>query len=180
MSSVDTPLSAQQAIDTVLDFLHKNMQASLKSYATAYNDAWFAQKIQEYNLLGLMQYATPDALVQSMHALLYAFSHPATREGFCQLCLGVFGQNAIVFIEDAPASVSIQISMQQNNYNFALADMFNFALSGADYATAGTSLGRITNDPKLFLQKFLPAGVILKGLQIEVDGRNTPYKESKT
>jgi hypothetical protein len=170
-------ISAHQTVHQLISHLQAGTLASISGYGQAHTDPWFATKIRDLGLLSLLQYAGDEVLVQSMHAILYAFTHPGTREGFCQLCLGVFGKNSLIFLEDGPATLAVRISLQQNSYNFTLASLFGYALAGQEYAVAGTSLARITQDPKLFLQQFLPAGVVLKSLDIEIEQRKIDFNQ---
>lgn len=141
---------------------------ALTAYGMAMHDAWFASKIRDEQMLGLLRYASPDMLIGSMHALLYAYAHPGTREGFCQLCLGLFGRDAIVIIDDEPAIVSVDVYIRNEAFYFAIAESGFAAAMG--FALAEISLASLTSDPRSFLEQFLPAGVMLRELNFALGG----------
>lgn len=156
--------NAHQVVSSIMENEASLMADALYSYGQAMHDSWFSQQILSHQLLGLLQYASPTMLVESMHALLYAYSHPGTREGFAQLCLGLFGRDAIILLEEEPAVVSVDVYIQNDNFSLAIAQD-NIALS-EDLVLSELSLTEVTRDPKLFLEQFLPAGVILRELQV--------------
>lgn len=133
----------------------------------AINHRWYANKIIEYNLLSYLAYAPQETVVEAMHALFYAFSHSGTREGLCQLCLGLFGRDATIIIDDEPNTVSITIQNANRNFDFAVADE-TLTVASSHHAVAATSLQSIVgSNPSQFFKQFLPAGVILTSLKID-------------
>ncbi len=139
---------------------------SLAASAKASGHAWFAHAIAKNRLLAYLEFAPPESVVSSLNSLLYAFTHPGTREGLSQLCTGLFGLQSTVFLDDEPNQVGITITNSNDDFLKAIADK-RYALSDGVYAQAGTSLEAVVGtEPEMFFKQFLPAGVVLGHLDI--------------
>lgn len=142
----------------------QNQKEIFSAYALGRYDPWFAHAIQHYRLLAYLEYANTQALSESLHAFIYAFNHPATRESLSQLCLGLFGSTSRIIIEATPAKINLTIEVYNENFFFALSDG-QFALA-QESSLADINITRITYNPFLLLREFIPAGYILEAVTI--------------
>jgi len=132
----------------------------------AQNHPWFAQKIAGMRLLAYLEYAPRGEIVASMQSILYAFTHPGTREGLCRLCVGLFGQQSILILDETPNTLTINITNANQDLSFSVAEPTH-AVAEPPYTVAGTSLSSVVGtDPYYFFKRFLPAGVVLLPLNI--------------
>jgi hypothetical protein len=139
---------------------------SLSNSAEASGHAWFARALAQNRLLAYLEFAPAESVVSSLNSLLYAFTHPGTREGLCQLCVGLFGLQSVVLLDDYPNQVGITITNSNDDFLKAVADQTH-AISDGIYAQAGTSLQEVvSSDPQYFFKRFLPAGVVIKSINI--------------
>lgn len=158
--------------------LFEAMLTDLKELKNAPNHLWYAQTIAKYQLLGYLEYATPNMLVESMHALFYAFQHSGSREGLAQLCLGLFGHDALVIIDDQPNRVTLDVKVTNEAFFSTLVNP-SYTMTNQQLTLVSISLATLSNNPLQFLQQFLPAGVILERLDIGI-AHNPKFTKSYT
>lgn len=173
-------MTSQQAVKNVINDLTHAQQASLYEYRNAMYHSWFASQIVSHELLALLRYASEESQVASMHALLYAYAHPGTREGLCQLCLGLFGSDSLVIVEEAPAQVYLKIAISNAGFFFTVlgqdASGEVMSVVAGDFTVVAFSLQALSNDPIYFLRQFVPVGVILTGLELTIQDQNPSPK----
>ncbi|NIZ47607.1 hypothetical protein PVA44_06765 (plasmid) [Entomospira nematocerorum] len=158
------PPSSHDAVAQLMQSYHTKMHQVLDAYDQAPHHLWFAMSIRDHQLLSLLHYATLEMLPASLHALLYAYAHPGTREAIAQLCLGLFGEDALVIIVEEPAIVRLEITIRNENFFFALAE--EETTLAEFWALADFNLESLTQNPRHFLQHFMPIGVLLAEVSI--------------
>lgn len=144
--------------------------AGAEELADAPNHIWLAHALIRHQLLAYLEYATPAMLVESMHALFYAFQHSGSREGLAQLCLGLFGHDALVILDDTPNTVSLDITVTNEAFYASLVNP-SYSMTNQQYTLVSISLATLSSNPLQFLQQFLPAGVVLQRLDIGIASR---------
>ncbi|NIZ41399.1 hypothetical protein PVA45_07760 (plasmid) [Entomospira entomophila] len=167
-------LTSHEAVDQLTQILHSDIQHLLDAYKQAPHHLWFAMAIRDHQLLALLHYATLQMLPASLHALLYAYAHPGTREAIAQLCLGLFGDDALVIIVEEPAIVRLDIAIGNENFFFTLAEEES-ALAEI-WALADFNLESLTQNPRHFLQHFMPIGVLLAEVNLTLQESQEPAR----
>jgi hypothetical protein len=159
-------MDSLKAFKAVVAPLESNLEADFDGLKNAVNHEWFSKNIAAFGLMAYLEFAPKEHFNQSMKSLAYAFKHAGTREALCQLCLGLFGLNSVIIIDESPNQISLKITNSNSNFNYTVANT-DKALASNDKAIAGTSLKTFTdNDPLAFFKLFIPAGVVLTGLEI--------------
>lgn len=144
--------------------------ASLKNFK---DQLWFVNMLVDQDLLSNLSFVQQQNRVKAMYHLLYAYAHPGTREALCRLCLGVFGEQSTVILDDDPMVIKIQIKNANLTFFYAHYNAAHGQIDDEAYAAdllhalAVRDLSSVaTTDPAVWFKQFIPPEVILAELKI--------------